>query len=439
MQRTGLNPSRLLCLIAILWVALSLTTISASAEKVAPFQKGDRVAVIGDSITDWGVYAYVVNAFFQSRFPDQKIYVYYHGKSGDSAGTALSRVDKILANHPTVATIMLGMNDSGYAETWDLPADQKTANLAQKEAQYKANMDTLIARLQAGGVKRFILIIPSIYDETQVNEKVKPCIGKNTFMKDVLGAYLRQKATELGGGLIDLNTPMLEINQREQAKNPAFSITDMGDRIHPVEKGHIAMAYLFLKAMGLEGKVSKTAISASAEPVVASSENCAITGLAATKGKLEWICLAQALPFPRGVQDYQSKHVVPFVEEFNQEILQVTGLGANTYKLKIGGVEVGKYTAQELAQGIDLALNPATPQNVQATALHGWKPKEADYPTDSAYGYWFYKWNTDERTDLIYNKLQPKPLKYELTPENGAGREWLQTKSKATPPSQKGK
>ncbi|MHB9036195.1 MAG: SGNH/GDSL hydrolase family protein [Armatimonadota bacterium] len=412
-----------------------LVPTTSSAETVKPFQNGDRVAFIGDSITAWGAYAYVVSAFYQTRFPNRKIHWGYFGRGGATAEfwsheagpqdphPEWANLEQVLKFRPTVATIMLGMNDSAYDNVWFLPEEQKSSALAEVKAKYEKNMDLLIARLQSVGIKRIILIISSPYDETQVTDtKPNPLVGKNAFMRDVIGDYLIRKSKELGEPVIDFMTPMLKINQREQKIDAKFSVVDMGDRIHPLGVGHFIMGYTFLKAQGLEGRVAETVISASHAKVV-TQRNCEIKGLDVSEGSITWTCLADSLPFPQGVPpyaDYAAKHgaawahYVPFDEEFNRELLRITGLAAGNYALMIDGTEVGKYTNSEIDKGINLADNYVTPQNKQASSVNSYCVNESDYAPNSAYGYWAHKWNDDLRTNLTYRALQPAQRKYEL-------------------------
>ena len=99
--------------------------------------------------------------------------------------------------------------------------------------------------------------------------------------------------------------------------------------------------------------------------------------------------LAEALPYPldtiaRGWGQKKSQaevlKVVPFMEEMNRETLKVTGLKGN-YKLLIDDEEIGTWSGDELAKGINLAAESKTPQYQQAlTVMHlneyRWEVKE---------------------------------------------------------------
>ena len=53
--------------------------------------------------------------------------------------------------------------------------------------------------------------------------------------------FLRESADENAWGFVDFHQPLLEINHHEQQKDPAFTFS-CGDRIHPDNNGHMAMA-----------------------------------------------------------------------------------------------------------------------------------------------------------------------------------------------------
>src|SRR2546425_1074351 len=81
---------------------------------------GDRVVFYGDSITDQRLYTTFVETYVVTRFPRLKVSFVHSGWGGDrvTAGHGESidlRLERdVFAYHPTVMTIMLGMNDASY-------------------------------------------------------------------------------------------------------------------------------------------------------------------------------------------------------------------------------------------------------------------------------------------------------------------------------------
>lgn len=362
--------------VAPLLLSVLLTSLCVTAQAQAPkFQDGDRICFIGDSITHGGGYHTQVLLFYLTRFPQMKLEASNCGISGDSAAGAVRRYDWDIAPHkPTVATIMLGMNDVRR----DLYAEGKTGE-AIEEQRRKAieanltNMDTLAGRLAQDGA-RVIFITPSLFDQTgnQANDKL-------TGVNDALKACAegdRKLAEKYHGGVVDFNGPMEALNREGQAKDPAFTLIGT-DRVHPGPMGHLVMTYLFLKAQGMTPTVSTMAIDA-ASAAVTMQDNATITQLVAKPDAVSFECLEKALPFPVGGAAEKALALVPWTNDLNQEILKVTGLKAGAYEVVIDGKSVLKTTADALAQGVNLAVIKDTPQAQQAKEVQTLLQRRAD-------------------------------------------------------------
>jgi hypothetical protein len=64
------------------------------------------------------------------------------------------------------------------------------------------------------------------------------------------------------------------------------------------------------------------------------------------------------------------------IEDLDEQVLKVTGLAGATYSLAINGKSVGKFSREQLSDGINLALLP-TPMMAQAAAVHALTLKRA--------------------------------------------------------------
>ncbi len=342
-----------LCLIFLL-------TAPLAAKDVPAFQKGDRVAFIGDSITHGGQYHADIYLFYATRFPDQPFNVYNCGVGSDNAPGTFKRFESDIAVHnPNVATIMLGMNDSwsscfGEGE----PTPQMLEDRKRCHSTYELGMANLADALTDAGCQ-IILIKPSIYDQTaQLERKNYP--GKNDMIVE-FGQYLETLATQHNASIVDFTTPMLEVNAKMQAQDPTATIVG-GDRVHPGTAGHFLMAYAFLKAQHMPTCVSAIELDA-ANQTTGKLENCAINDdLKFSDDTIQFTCTENALPYP--LTDAQTKALqwIPFQAELNQELFKVTSLKPGKYQLTIDDTPVGVYLADQLAQGINLSDNHKTPQ-----------------------------------------------------------------------------
>ena len=348
---------------------------SAAAQTVAPFKDGDRAVFLGNSITDGGHYHSYIWLYYMTRFPYMDLRVMNAGIGGETAGDMYKRLDgDVLSKRPTVLTVTFGMNDTGYME---YNGDDAGAFGEKKYRECYDNFKKMEKRLQTLDGVRVVMLGGSPYDETAQIENNAPLRGKNAVMDRVVG-FQKESAAANGWEFVDFSAPMVEIGRRVQAGQPSFSLS-MGDRIHPDNDGHMVMAYLFLKAQGFVGKeVADMEINANKKQAV-KSENCTVSNIKKNGKDLSFDYLAEALPYPldtiaRGWGQKKSQaevlKVVPFMEEMNRETLKVTGLKGN-YKLLIDDEEIGTWSGDELAKGINLAAESKTPQYQQAlTVMH---------------------------------------------------------------------
>ncbi len=359
----------------VLIAAACMTYTAAFAQTVKPFKEGERAVFLGNSITDGGHYHSYIWLYYMTRFPDMPIRVFNGGIGGDTAYDMNKRLDgDIFVMKPSVLMVTFGMNDSGYFEyNGDKPKEfgeqkyqESIKNYQQMEKRFKDLPDT-----------RIVMVGTSPYDETVQLKENTPFKTKNETIKRLV-EYQKESAAKNNWEFTDLNAPMTAINQQYQQKDPTFTLCG-SDRIHPDNDGHMVMAYLFLKAQGFVGKeVADMEINANKKQAV-KSENCTVSNIKKNGKDLSFDYLAEALPYPldtiaRGWGQKKSQaevlKVVPFMEEMNREALKVTGLKGN-YKLLIDDEEIGTWSGDELAKGINLAAESKTPQYQQAlTVMH---------------------------------------------------------------------
>ena len=361
--------------IFVLIAAVCMTYTTAFAQTVKPFKEGERAVFLGNSITDGGHYYSYIWWYYMTRFPNMPLRILNGGIGGDTAYDMNKRLDgDIFPMKPSVLMVTFGMNDSGYFEyNGDNPKEfgeqkyqESIKNYQQMEKRFKDLPDT-----------RIVMVGTSPYDETvQLKENV-PFKTKNETIKRIV-EYQKESAAKNNWEFTDLNAPMVALNQQNQQKDPAFTLCG-SDRIHPDNDGHMVMAYLFLKAQGFVGKeVAEMEINANKKQAV-KVENCTVSNIKKNGKDLSFDYLAEALPYPldtiaRGwgqkKGQAEATKVIPFMDEMNREVLKVTGLKGD-YKLLIDEEEIGIWSGDDLAKGINLAAESKTPQYQQAlTVMH---------------------------------------------------------------------
>jgi len=358
---------------ALLLISLSLYC-HTNAQSVAPFKAGDRVAFVGNSITDGGHYHSYIWLYYMTRFPNMRITCFNVGIGGDAIGQINTRFDDdALSRNPTVLTLTWGMNDTGYFEWYKADAqDFMDKRIQESYKTYGQVEDKLKGRPEI----RKIIILGSPYDET-TKFTTKNIYPKKTALFDKVIDFQQASAKKNNWGLVDFYHPMTAINLREQAKDTTFSL-EPNDRVHPDNDGHLVMAYLFLKAQGLDNKVvADMAINAESKKTT-KAVNCRISNISASADSLAFNYLAGSLPYPIDTiprswgnkkKQADALKVVPFTKEFNQEILTVKGLKAGNYDLVIDGERIATYAAQNFSDGVNMAELTKTPQYQQAIQI----------------------------------------------------------------------
>lgn len=325
------------------------------------FEDGDRICFIGDSITHSGVYHAYLYTYYATRFPDKKIEFYNCGIGGHTAGKTLKTFGwDVPQNNPNKSVVMLGMND-----------------LRGKKPNYQTyikSIEQVLSLISRKTDSSMALMSPTPYDEW-IESQTRNIVGFNGVLAKGQ-EYLSELAISKNISFIDLHTPMTEMMLKKKKQDPKFTLISH-DRIHPGRIGHLVMAYLILKSQQSDKYVNKIELSAASKNMA--RLNCQVDDLEVSEGKVQFKLKSNSLPFPEPENTQTAFGLVPFHEEFNQEILKVTDLPEGTYKLTINQQPVGTYTHDLLGEGVNLAINKNTPQYQQALKIHELIMKKNSY------------------------------------------------------------
>jgi lysophospholipase L1-like esterase len=406
-------------------MAACLMASAAPAQTPTPafaLHNGDRVVFYGDSITAQRRYTRFVEDFIVSRYPHMRIEFYNAGVSGDTAegghaGDMETRVRRdVLPLHPTVVTIMLGMNDGRY--TTEFPE-----NFEDYKTGYRKLVDTL--RSDLPGV-RLLLIRPSPYDEIAHPPAIA---GYNSVMVRY-GDFVAKLGQEMNLPVVDFTAAVDDALRAGMRIDPRMAGSLLPDRIHPSETGHWIMAAALARGWNASPDVSSVAIDA-ATINVTRQENATVSDLKESGADLSWTQLDQALPLPLELNDAMTQFLLEIsdIPLLDRQMMEAKNLSAASYNLSIDGKEMGTFSREQLAAGINLALY-STPMEQQAKSIDWTADDRAklsgtrfDLITDGAA-------IPDERdgvkaldaldTKMIdgeYHNAQPKPHTFELKAE----------------------
>jgi lysophospholipase L1-like esterase len=401
-----------------------ICAISFAQNKPQPFKNGDKIVFVGNSITEHGFYEMYIWQYYMLHFPGRKLEVLNGGVGGDVAGQILARLDDdVLAKKPSVVVLSFGMNDSRYFDYWNTPEEK-----VRKEAvatSYASYLD-IEKKLKAVPDVQKIIMTSSAYDETVTGPK-NNFKGKHKTIVEI-AKFQQEAAIKNKWAFVDLVNPMTAIDNREQKKDTNFTLTGP-DRIHPGNAGHFVMAWLFLKAQGLTNSVVADVEINAANPKPVKALNSAVTNLKTSSQKISFDYKANSLPFPSDDQprvwenpqkQSDALKVIPFTEEFNKEMLKVSGLKSSSkYALTIDEIAIGEWDGAAFGKGINMALLTNTPQYKQAQQIAELILKHRDLEQKLRAYYW-----------LQYNYFSKRNMLYQDTPaaldsvNNASSKDW---------------
>jgi lysophospholipase L1-like esterase len=327
-------------------ISLLLSAMSCTAADFF-LKNGDKVAMIGDSITEQHLYSTYVEAWALTRFPAWDLRFFNVGIGGDNAGGGGERFKRdVVGCGATAMTVNFGMNDcGGPGSTFDENRYKEFKNAMQKIADQVKTANIRVAWCTTTPAE--------VMDEG-------PSVLPYILNLEKFSGAVREIASTNGNALfIDQFHPFVAAIDKARAANPKNRIGG-GDVVHPGQPGQTLMAAEILKGMSLPTLVAAVEINAPSRKVV-QNKNCQIEGLkVAAGGAIEFQQKDNALPF---FPDGDAKNIlqwVPVLEQMNGYHLKVTGLKTGPYEVRLGGVKVADYSAAQLGAGVNLAAPALT-------------------------------------------------------------------------------
>ena len=364
--------TKLFLLTGLLALSLSPAVVAKSPEAVAreaylanfhptpaPKQSGlylkpgDRLAIIGDSITEQKMYSRIMETYLTVCTPELNITARQYGWGGERVPGFLARMtNDCLRFKPTVATTCYGMNDHEYRKYED-----RIGNT------YREKSAAMVASFKENGV-RVVLGSPG-------------CVGRMpTWVKGTNGAVddlninlctLRNIDVELaqkqGVRFADVFWPMLSAGYDAQQRFGSDYAIAGKDGVHPAWAGQTVMAYAFLKGLGVDGDIGTFTVDAKANTIKVSKGH----ELVASKNG-EFQIKSMRYPFCATNENVRSDNsirsamgLIHFNEDLNRLLLVVKKPQAKGYVVTWG--EASKtFTSEQLGKGVNLAaefaMNP---------------------------------------------------------------------------------
>jgi lysophospholipase L1-like esterase len=310
-------------------------------------KQGDRLAIIGDSITEQKMYSRIMETYLTVCVPELKITTRQFGWSGETAEDFLRRMtNDCLRFDPTVATLCYGMNDHKY-RTFDMVNEQWYADKYSAVVRSLTNAGTTVVLGSPGCVGK----VPhwartNLYTTDELN--INLCAFRDC---DIA------LAKEYHTAFADVFWPMYVAGHEGQKRYGQDYCLSGKDGVHPGWAGHLVMAYSFLRAMGLDGDIGTLTVDLGAQTATATAGH---TVQSFKDNQLTVV--STKYPFCGNGETNSDNSVrsaatlIPFFQELSRFNLVVKNGSAMQYYIIWGGT-TNTYTVQQLASGVNLAAD----------------------------------------------------------------------------------
>lgn len=213
-----------------------------------PFRNGERILFQGDSLTDTGRrrdvkydlgqgYVAQIRGLLALWRPDLEVEILSRGISGNRTVDLMARWQQdCLDLHPDWLSVFIGVNDVWRKRTEMQGGPQRHIPLDE----FVANYHVLLDQAKEAGVKRFVLVSPTLIDKYLHSD-----------LNEMLGEYdiaVQQLAREYDAIYVPLRQQLIAVLQ----KHPELEW--LSDGCHPTAAGHAVFAAAWLQAVAAGNK-----------------------------------------------------------------------------------------------------------------------------------------------------------------------------------------
>lgn len=327
---------------AALAVAVALAPVGGTrAADPAPeffFKPNDRVLFLGDSITAQYQYSSYIELYLTTRMPKGNFTFLNAGIGGDTANGGANRFQNhVLAEKPTAITINFGMNDGGYGKF--NPAGNKV---------FVEKTNAMLEMANKAGV-RVALLSPNAVDRRNKSNGKEYVETQKQFY-----APLKELAAKNKVSFVDQYAITRAATDRMEQDDPmAKKAVPYYDGFHTSPPGGLLMAHAILTGLHAPALVSDVTVDV--PNAKADTKGCKVDKvLVEANQTVVFTRTDDALPMPIQ-KDWLS--MLPYTNELkdlNWYGLTMKGLKDGNYTVSIDGKDVGKFSAKELAAGVNL-------------------------------------------------------------------------------------
>ena len=347
--------SQILFGFAFLFGGVAVVSRSSAADKPEfPFKDGDRVAWVGSSSTNIGVWPKTMEFLLHSRHPELKIEFKKQSSGGGTFATGVEKLDGWLDDFkPTLVVFNYGGNDANAGEK-GLP-------------KFRENIEKCVAKVQAHKA-RFLF---STNQAADVRKATKLATERRKLYADALLAFAQEKKWRA----VDVFHPLEQLQAGGQKENGAYTI--LKDTIHLTDSAYIAWGYFLYEGLNPPAAVSAAEFTTKGE--VVKTTRCKVTEVKSSDNGLSFTRADEVLPILPPIIAPPRKYVP--LEKLSDYRLAITGLSQGKYEVFCEGKLIGETDAAALAKGVNLnslLLDSGKPAPWDELAKQLWAGKDLE-------------------------------------------------------------
>jgi lysophospholipase L1-like esterase len=318
--------------LAFVALLLCLTQPALAQDKKNPFElkKGDRIAWVGSSSTNIGVWPKTMEFLLRTRHPELELSFKKFSTGGGTFATGVQNLDKWLDDFkPTVVVLNYGSNDAGAGE--------------KGLAAMKENINKCVAKIEAAKAR----VLFTTFQGADVRKAGEEPAAKRKLYAAALVDYCKEK----GWPIVNVYPRIQNLQDAMQRDDEKFTI--LRDKIHLTDPAYVAWGYYLYQGLRLKEQENELVIFPGQ---FVKAKGCKVIGDVMVKGNRDEVRFTRqdfVLPILPPVA-LPSRKYVP-LEKLSNYHLNIGGLEMEAkYQIECDGKVLGVVTGLDLRKDINL-------------------------------------------------------------------------------------
>lgn len=320
-----------------------------------------------------------LQTYMMTRNPGKQFVILNKGLGGETIFQTLNRIDFVIAAQPDVVILHYGVYN--YMGSYILNGTISDSSVQAELKKHENALIEVVTKYRDAGIDVILSAEGVSYNKGTNGPKLNAAMEAVTAIN-----YKVMNMTNEDGsrrfpnfiGIVDTTAGFTAMAEKDATVKNSGVIFG-SDYLHFANSGGAAYTYLFSQYVGdaesnsgIEDFVSEIVADVTLKQDGTSSAiNATVSDLKVTSTSVSYKYKANAIPLPVNSDYSKIDNLNGFdMANENKEIIRAEGLASGNYVLKIDGITLGTYSAEELAAGVNIAENSLNPAQAQAKKVY---------------------------------------------------------------------